>query len=202
MYANQIIDNRFAATGAADIATILESAFPQSILVLLIEHDVKIVPIGKTSYVEASPAIRSMGIDVDAWPIPPAGLFVVAERTVYIRAITRMTVVHEVGHAIDCALGGGIYRSGFDVKIRRAYANARDFVTPYAASGIDEYFAESMRAFTDRGNDPKCSWIPATRERLAKIDPTMFSLLSDIVAEVEQDFNAARAGEQLALFAA
>ena len=51
-----------------------------------------------------------------------------------------MTVAHEFGHALDCALGGGVYRSGIDPELRRLYVEARTFVTPYAATGIDEYF--------------------------------------------------------------
>jgi hypothetical protein len=45
------------------------------------------------------------------------------------------------GHALDCALGGGVYRSGYDSDIRKAFAAAKDFVTVYAAVGRDEYFA-------------------------------------------------------------
>ena len=92
-------------------------------------------------YRDLSPALRRLGIDVDGWPAPPAGLFVVEERRVYLRALGPMTVAHEFGHALDCALGGGTYRSTVDPAIRRAYARAKAFVTPYAASGIDEYFA-------------------------------------------------------------
>jgi len=58
-------------------------------------------------YDEASPALARIGVDVDGWPAPPAGLFVVEERTVYIRSQSAMTIAHEFGHALDCALGGG-----------------------------------------------------------------------------------------------
>ena len=123
-------------------------------------------------YRDASAALRRLGVDVDAWPIPPAGLFVVEERTVYLRSSTPMTVAHEFAHGLDCALGGGVYRSGYDTTIRRAFARARDFVTPYAATGLDEYFAECVRAFVDV-NDAHSPWPKATRERLARVDPTM-----------------------------
>jgi len=92
-----------------------------------------------------------------------------------------MTVAHEFGHALDCALGGGVYRSGCDRAIRRAFASARQFVTPYAASGIDEYFAESMRAYVEV-NDAVSPWPKATRARLAEIDPPMFTVLEKLFA--------------------
>jgi hypothetical protein len=124
-------------------------------------------------YRDASPALARLGIDVDAWPAPPAGLFVVEERALYLRSRSPMTVAHEFGHALDCALGGGVYRSGIDPRVRAQFAKARTFVTPYAATGIDEYFAESLRAFVGV-NDPASAWPRATRERLRRIDPSMF----------------------------
>ena len=124
-------------------------------------------------YREASPALARLGIDVDAWPAPPAGLFVVEERGLYLRSRSPMTVAHEFGHALDCALGGGVYRSGIDPRVRAFFAAARSFVTPYAATGIDEYFAESLRAYVGI-NDPASAWPRATPARLRRIDPAMF----------------------------
>src|SRR5579871_1016710 len=123
-------------------------------------------------YREASPALARLGIDVDAWPAPPAGLFVVEERSLYLRSRSPMTVAHEFGHALDCALGGGVYRSGIDPQVRSLFANARTFVTPYAATGVDEYFAESLRAYVE-ANDPASPWPRATRARLRHGDPGM-----------------------------
>src|SRR5579875_2882590 len=80
-------------------------------------------------YRDRSPALARIGSGVDAWPIPPAGLFVVEERAVYLRSTSPMTVAHEFAHALDCALGGGRYRSGADPRIRRAFRDARAFVT-------------------------------------------------------------------------
>jgi hypothetical protein len=88
-------------------------------------------------YLHASDALQRLGVDVDA----PAGLFVVEERTLYFRSTTPMTVAHELGHALDCALGGGVYRSSYDPDIRKAFGRETDFVTPYAAVGLDEFFA-------------------------------------------------------------
>lgn len=133
-------------------------------------------------YRDLSPALRRLGIDVDSWPAPPAGLFVVEERRVYLRALGAMTVAHEFGHALDCALGGGTYRSAVDPAIRRAYTRAKAFVTPYAASGIDEYFAEAIRAHIG-ANDPASPWPQATRERLRTIDPEIARIVARFFRE-------------------
>jgi hypothetical protein len=138
-------------------------------------------------YRDASCALARLGIDVDAWPAPPAGLFVVEERALYLRSRGAMTVAHEFGHALDCALGGGIYRSGVDPRVRALFANAKAFVTPYAATGLDEYFAESLRAYVE-ANDPASPWPRATRERLRRIDPAMYDYV-DAIFRV--DFRAA-----------
>ncbi len=67
--------------------------------------------------------------------------------------LTDMTIAHEFGHAIDLSLGGESYYSDRDPEIAAAFTSARHFVTPYAASRIDEYFAESVRAYVGL-NDP------------------------------------------------
>lgn len=135
----------------------------------------------KTRYDAASPALRRLGVDVDGWPAPPAGLFVVEERTVYLRSRSPMTVAHEFGHALDCALGGGVYRSGICPRLRRLYGAATRFVTPYAATSIDEYFAESVRAYVEI-NDPASAWPKATRARLRGLDPEMHAYVAEIFA--------------------
>jgi hypothetical protein len=132
-------------------------------------------------YREASPALARLGIDVDAWPAPPAGLFVVEERALFLRSRSPMTVAHEFGHALDCALGGGVYRSGIDPQIRGLFASATTFVTPYAATGVDEYFAESLRAFVE-ANDPASPWPRATRARLRHSDPAMLEFVESLFA--------------------
>ncbi len=93
-----------------------------------------------------------------------------------------MTVGHEVAHAIDCALGGGLYRSGFDPKIRSAFAGARAFITPYAACGLDEYFAESLRAYAGVFNVAISLCPAATSERLRVCDPAMHEIVAEIFA--------------------
>lgn len=129
----------------------------------------------------ASPALVRLRIDVDAWPAPPAGLFVVEERCVYLRSRSAMTVAHEFGHAIDCALGGGVYCSGISPQIREAFAHAKRFVTPYAATGLDEYFAEGLRAYVEI-NDPHSPWPRATRARLRIIDLPLYRYIEELFA--------------------
>lgn len=128
---------------------------------------------------ERSPALRRLAATVDDWPAPPAGLFVVEERTVYLRSTSPMTVAHEFAHALDCALGGGVYLSGVDPRVRRAFRCARGFITPYAASGLDEYFAECLRAWVE-ANDPRSPWPRATRARLRELDPAMCEVLETL----------------------
>ncbi len=51
---------------------------------------------------------------------------------------------------------------------------------PYAASGLDEYFAECVRAYADVLNDPHSPWPRATRERLLACDPAMHVIVADL----------------------
>lgn len=140
----------------------------------------RIVPLERSeTYRAASSALARLGIDVDAWPAPPAGLFVVEERTVYVRSRSSMTIAHEFGHALDCALGGGVYRSGIDPTLRTLFTGATRFVTPYAATGIDEYFAEGIRAFVEI-NDSTSHWPRVTKARLQSIDPRLFEYVERV----------------------
>jgi hypothetical protein len=131
------------------------------------------------TFAERSLALRRLNAGVDRWPLPPAGLFVVEERTVYLRSTSAMTVAHEFGHALDCALGNGVYLSAVDPRIRAAFARAAAFVTPYAASACDEYFAEALRAWVGV-NDVPSLWPRATRERLWQLDPRMAAIVASL----------------------
>lgn len=170
---------------SATIRTQIEralKAFGEPALRFAAERGTKVRPLDQGErYADASPALVRLRIDVDAWPAPPAGLFVVEERTAYIRSRSVMTICHEFGHALDCALGGGVYRSGIDPDIRAAFSTARQFVTPYAATGLDEYFAECTRAWVE-ANDPGSAWPMASRERLQQRDPAMHEILASIFA--------------------
>ncbi len=166
-------------TTAATIAQTLVH-FGAEALAFAALHQIKVVALAKRQrYREASASLRRLGVDVDAWPVPPAGLFVVEERTVYLRSATPMAVAHEFAHGLDCALGGGVYRSGYDMHIRSAFSRARGFVTPYAATGLDEYFAESLRAYVEV-NDPNSPWPKATRTRLLAVDSPMHEIVADL----------------------
>jgi hypothetical protein len=169
------------ATDVRAIARTL-ARFGDAALRFAAQGGIRVVPLGpERRYRDASRALARLGVDVDAWPVPPAGLFVVEERTVLLRCASPMTVAHEFGHALDCALGGGVYRSGYDAAVRAAFTAARAFVTPYAATGLDEYFAESLRAYVGV-NDAQSAWPRATRERLARVDPAMHRFVSELFA--------------------
>jgi hypothetical protein len=127
-------------------------------------------------YRDRSRALKRLSANVDSWPVPPAGLFVVAERTVYANSLSPMTIAHEWGHALDAAFGGGIYLSSVDPRFRKAFKDARRFVTPYAASGLDEYAAEGFRAYIS-ANDSRWPWPAVTRRRLREIDPTLHDII-------------------------
>jgi len=176
-----LLPSRVSLRAARAISGVL-GRFGEPALRYAAAKGVRIVPLTpRRRYADASGALRRLGVDVDAWPVPPAGLFVVEERTVYLRSTSPMTVAHEFGHALDCALGNGIYRSGYDPQIRSAFGAARSFVTPYAATGLDEYFAESLRAYVGI-NDAHSPWPKATRKRLRDLDPAMFDCLESLFA--------------------
>lgn len=163
-------ERRFAA---APILGTLER-FGEQALTFALQRGISVVPLRRCErYDAASPALTRLGIDVDAWPAPPAGLFVVEERTVYVRSRSAMTIAHEFGHALDCALGDGVYRSGVDPTLRRLFTDAKQFITPYAATGIDEFFAEALRAYVEI-NDPASHWPRATKPRLRRIDAELY----------------------------
>jgi len=183
--ASDVVSALLADAGECDRATIAPhlSVYPTPLLERLVATDCRVRSLQDGErYRDVSRALRRLGVDVDAWPVPPAGLFVVEERTVYLRSRSPMTIGHEVAHAIDCALGDGVYRSGYDPQIRAAFASARSFVTPYAACGLDEYFAECVRAYADVFNDVDSPWPPATRERLRVCDAAMYEIVADIFA--------------------
>ncbi len=178
-FRSALLPARVSARAARAIATTL-ARFGEAAVTFAVARGVRIVPLTpRRRYSEASGALRRLGVDVDAWPVPPAGLFVVEERTVYLRSTSAMTVAHEFGHALDCALGDGIYRSGYDPEIRAAFSGASAFVTPYAATGLDEYFAESLRAYVE-ANDGASPWPKATRARLFRIDRPMHDYLDGL----------------------
>lgn len=163
----------------ADVPLTL-ARFGEDALQFAARERIAVVPLARGErYRDASRALARLGVDVDAWPAPPAGLFVVEERSVYLRSRSTMTIAHEFGHALDCALGRGVYLSGIDPRIRACFDGAPAFVTPYAATGIDEYFAECLRAYVE-ANDAASHWPRATKQRLRRADPAMFVFVDEL----------------------
>jgi hypothetical protein len=109
-------------------------------------------------------------------------LFVVQERTVYLRSTNDMTLSHEFSHGLDCALGNGVYLSSVDQRIRRAFARAAAFVSPYSTTAVDEYFAEAGRAWVG-GNTTPSLWPRVSRERLWSVDPRMAAIMLEIMTD-------------------
>lgn len=185
-----IVPQEVTSRRNASVATTL-TRFGAPALRFALSAHIQVLPLRRTQrYDSASPALSRLKLGVDDWPSPPAGLFVVEERTVYLRSRNPMTVAHEFGHALDCALGRGVYRSGLDPIIRRCFAQAREFVTPYAATGLDEYFAEGLRAYVEI-NDTASPWPRVSRARLACIDPGLFGYIDALFESGFEKQNAA-----------
>lgn len=147
--------------------------------------------LGGRRYNDASPELRRLGIDVDSWPTPPAGLFVVAERRLYLRSTCVMTVVHELGHAFDLALSpSDAYWTTTVPTWRTEHAKTMKFVTPYAAAGEDESFAEAFRAWWDANNSAS-PWPKVTRERLRNVSPALHRTMERCITQVLRNASAA-----------
>lgn len=161
------------------IADVLDK-YPEHLIKTMVDAGTKIRPLrSRERFHAASAEMRRRGVNVDVWPVPPAGLFVVNERTLYLRSVTPMTICHELGHALDAALGGGIYHSSSNRAIRAAFREARRYVTPYAVAGIDEYWAEGQRAFLGV-NDPGSPWGIATPQLLREYDPNLYAIIEAV----------------------
>ena len=161
-------------------------AFGERALSAAIEAGVRIAIVPSAQrFADYSRAVARLVPGIDDWSAPPAGLFVVEERQVLLRdrAMT-MTVAHEFAHALDAVLARRprSYFSYESDELRQCFANAPGFVNEYAASGLDEYFAESVRAYLEV-NDSRCAWLPLTRYDLKMRDPRMFDLIERTLCE-------------------
>jgi hypothetical protein len=133
---------------------------------------------------QASASVARCVPGIDEWEAPPSGLFVVEDRTVLLRdRALHMTAAHEFAHALDAALAARArsYYSFESEELRYYFSTATGYVNEYAASGLDEYFAESIRAYVEV-NDPACAWLPLTRQDLFLRDPRMFALVDRLFA--------------------
>ncbi len=140
-----------------------------------------IVPNGRP-FTQCSPAVAALVPDIDRWQAPPAGLFVLEEKLILLRSgALRMAAAHEFAHALDALLANRprSYFSFENAEIRASYAAANGFINEYAASGLDEYFAESMRAYVEVSDD-RSSWLPLTRKDLQTRDARMFSIIDGL----------------------
>lgn len=160
--------------------------FGERALSLAVRGRVRIAIVPKNRpFARCSPAVAALVPDIDRWHAPPAGLFVLEERLVLLRpGALRMAAAHEFAHALDALLAARprSYFSFEDEGIRGAYAAASGFVNEYAASGLDEYFAESLRAYVEVNDDRSC-WLPLTRQALQTRDSRMFSILEALFRE-------------------
>ena len=185
-----IVNNAHGHPSAHEVEEIVSQYIPAPVVSFLVSAGIRIVPLGEgMRFAEASPALRKYGIDVDQWFLRPSGLFVVDEKTVYAGSFSALTIIHELGHGFDCALGDGLYLSGLSGSIRRAYADAKFFVTPYAGSGVDEFFAEGFRAYFG-ANDAVCPWPTVTRARLEKSSPALLEFFDETFAKIEREQRA------------
>jgi hypothetical protein len=139
---------------------------------------IAMVPEGQ-AFASFSSSVARCAPAIDQWPSPPSGLFVVEEKRILLRERSlRMTGAHEFAHAIDALLAHKkrSYFSYESEELRYYFATATGFVNEYAATSLDEYFAESMRAYVEV-NDERCAWLPLTRQDLYLRDPRMFALI-------------------------
>ncbi|HET9342954.1 MAG TPA: hypothetical protein VFO25_08585 [Candidatus Eremiobacteraceae bacterium] len=180
--ATRAVRAMFDARPPAKIVKAL-SAFGENALAAAVAGDVhiSIVPERKR-YAEFSRAVARLVPGIDDWSAPPSGLFVVEEKRILLRdrAMT-MTVAHEFAHALDAVLAKKprSYFSYESEELRRCFATTAGFVNEYAASALDEYFAESVRAYLEI-NDSHCAWLPLTRFDLKARDPKMFALIEKV----------------------
>jgi len=159
------------------------AAFGEKALAAAVAGGVRIAIVPERKrYAEFSRAVARLVPGIDDWSAPPSGLFVVEEKRILLRdrAMT-MTVAHEFAHALDAVLAKKprSYFSYESEELRRCFATTAGFVNEYAASALDEYFAESVRAYLEV-NDSHCAWLPLTRFELKGRDPKMFALIEKL----------------------
>ncbi len=168
---------------APHIALRTLARFGEAALTATYQHGIRVTLLqARDTYAQYSPTLRQIASDLDRWPHPPAGLFVVAERTMYIRQITAMTIAHEFGHALDCTLGNGVYYSNQDIHLQSFFAQQQPWITPYAATSVEEYFAEALRAYVN-ANDAHSPWPPATRQRLQRVNYQLFRYIEELFSQ-------------------
>ncbi|MDQ6780857.1 MAG: hypothetical protein M3Z37_06865 [Candidatus Eremiobacteraeota bacterium] len=148
---------------------------------------IRVLPASR-KFAQCSPDVAAIVPDIDDWSAPPAGLFVLSERLLLLRSrALRMTAAHEFGHALDAIMASrrASYFSYESAEVRAAFAGSAGFVNEYAATGLDEYFAEALRAYTEV-NDERSCWPPLTRYDLFVRDPRLFALVESFLRRVNE----------------
>jgi|GEM_PF-1051249 len=182
--ARKAADSFFGKRAPAALRRVL-AAFGEAALRCACDAGVTIciVP-AEVRFSEVSASVARCVPGIDDWSAPPSGLFVVEDRRVLLRdRALSMTAAHEFAHALDASLASRAksYFSFESEELRFYFATATGYVNEYAASGLDEYFAESIRAYVEV-NDPACAWLPLTRQDLFLRDPRMFTLVERLFA--------------------
>lgn len=177
--AEAIVSRMSDAEAVSELASVL-APFGESALRAAARSGVRITLVPEDRrFGSFSESVARCAPGIDDWPSPPSGLFVVADRQVLLRKNSlRMTAAHEFAHALDSVMAKRprSYFSFESEELRYYFATATGYVNEYAASGLDEYFAESLRAYVEI-NDERCAWLPLTRQDLFLRDPRMFALV-------------------------
>ena len=151
---------------------------PTHLLAALRDFGGSIYALGRTgSYVRASKTLRDLKINPAYWGVTPSGMYIQAERTVYVHDVAEGVIAHEIGHMVDAFFGKGPYLSASDVTLRSAYDAARSFVSYYSACGIDEFVAEGFRSML---SFDLAAFPPTSPERLKECSPYLYDLLDGI----------------------
>jgi len=188
--AHTVLSTMLGAASPAELEDAL-AAYGESVLTAAMRRGftIAIVPEGRP-FASFSSSVARCAPGIDKWAAPPSGLFVVDEKRILLRPYAlRMTAAHEFAHALDALLARKprSYFSYESEELRYYFATATGFVNEYAASSLDEYFAESMRAYVEV-NDERCAWLPLTRQDLYLRDPRMFALIERLFRTEFEDW--------------
>jgi len=157
------------------------SVYPSHIIKLVVRHNIKIRPLFPyETYREVSAFLAD---NLSTAREDAHGLFSRKEDTIYLRSIDKVTIVHEFAHAIDLCLGKEKgyenYNSLKDDKIGYAFMRG-EWINSYAGESLDEFFAESVRAYFDI-NISDCPF-QAYKKDLIKKSPSMFKYIEDLMS--------------------
>ena len=158
--------------------------YPLGVISQLADSGTKFVAVPREGlFADSSPTMASWSDADRASGEKRDGLFVHADRTVYVRHAGTSLLVHEAAHALDMALGvGHEMRSSHDPTIQGEFKRAKErsaFITPKAAENAAEFFAEAVRAHVGTGRD-------VSREKLFDLHPHTCVLIDRCFARAER----------------